>query len=234
MNLALFDLDNTLLSGDTDVEWLSFLVEQGAAPASAAQANAEMDRRYGSGQASPLEYVRFYLQFYPPHDMATLLAWRARFFDARMKPRILPAAQVLIRSRKQDLTAIITATNRFLTEPIAAAFGVEHLIATEPQIVDGRFTGDVVGAPCMREGKIEHLDAWLSARGRSLADFPESWFYSDSINDLPLLERVTHPVAVDADPKLAAVAKRRGWQTLSLRDGQRSQARSVQPSGGKK
>lgn len=130
---------------------------------------------------------------------------------------MLPAAQKLIQQHKAHLTAIITATNRFLAEPIAAAFGIEHLMATEPQIVDGRFTGDVVGAPCMREGKIEHLNQWLAARGQSLGDFAESWFYSDSINDLPLLERVTHPVAVDADPRLAEIARQRGWRSLSLR-----------------
>ena len=130
---------------------------------------------------------------------------------------MLPAAQTLIQQQKAHLTAIITATNRFLTEPIAAAFGIEHLIATEPQIVDGRFTGDIVGAPCMREGKIEHLNKWLAARGQSLRDFPESWFYSDSINDLPLLERVTHPVAVDPDSRLQKAATERGWRSLSLR-----------------
>ncbi len=217
MNLVLFDLDNTLLSGDTDVEWLGFLAGQGLLSASDREANLEMDRRYGSGAASPLEYVRFYLGFYPPHGMATLLAWRARFIEERIRPRMLPAARELIAGHQADLAAIITATNRFLTEPIAAAFGVEHLIATEPQIVNGRFTGDVIGVPCMREGKVERLDAWLAARGKALKDFPESWFYSDSINDLPLLSRVTHPVAVDPDVKLAAEARKRGWRTLTLR-----------------
>ena len=217
MNLVLFDLDNTLLSGDTDVEWLEFLIEQGVVPPSAQQENLEMDRRYRSGQANVLEYVRFYLRFYPPHDMAALLAFRTRFIKERIEPRMLAAARKLVREQKQHLVAIITATNRFLTEPIAAAFGIEHLMATEPQIVDGRFTGDIVGAPCMREGKIEHLNKWLAARGQSLRDFPESWFYSDSINDLPLLERVTHPVAVDPDPRLAEIARQRGWRSLSLR-----------------
>ncbi|MDQ5849638.1 MAG: HAD-IB family hydrolase [Pseudomonadota bacterium] len=234
MNLALFDLDNTLLSGDTDVEWLDFLVEQGVLPRSAQQENAEMDRRYRNGEAGTLEYVRFYLRPYPTHDMPTLLDWREGFIKTRITPRIPAAARALVASHRADLVAIITATNRFLTEPIAAELGVEHLIATEPEIIAGRFTGEVAGTPCMREGKITRLEAWLSARGTALADFPESWFYSDSINDLPLLERVTHPVAVDPDPKLAAVAKRRGWRTQSLRDGQRAQARRVQPSGAKK
>jgi HAD superfamily hydrolase (TIGR01490 family) len=218
MNLVLFDLDNTLLSGDTDVEWLEFLIDQKVLPPSAQQDNLEMDRRYRSGQANALEYVRFYLRFYPPHSMASLLSLREKFIATRIEPRMLPAARALVqKNNQQNLVAIITATNRFLTEPIAAAFGIEHLIATEPQIVDGRFTGDIVGAPCMREGKIEHLQQWLLRQKKKLTDFAETHFYSDSINDLPLLERVTHPVAVDPDPRLAEIARQRGWRSLSLR-----------------
>jgi HAD superfamily hydrolase (TIGR01490 family) len=218
MNLVLFDLDNTLLSGDTDVEWLEFLIDQKVLPPSAQQDNLEMDRRYRSGQANALEYVRFYLRFYPPHSMASLLSLREKFIATRIEPRMLPAARALVqKNNQQNLVAIITATNRFLTEPIAAAFGIEHLIATEPQIVDGRFTGDIVGAPCMREGKIEHLQQWLLGQKKKLTDFAETHFYSDSINDLPLLERVTHPVAVDPDPRLAEIARQRGWRSLSLR-----------------
>ena len=218
MNLVLFDLDNTLLSGDTDVEWLDFLIEQGILPEPERQANLEMDRRYRTGEAHALDYVRFYLRFYPPHRLSTLRTWRTHFLEQRIRPRMLLGARELIQSqRKNNLLAIITATNRFLTEPIAAAFGIEHLIATEPQMRNGRFTGDIVGEPCMREGKISWLDQWLAARRVSLADFPETWFYSDSINDLPLLERVTHPVAVDPDPRLAEIARQRGWRTLSLR-----------------
>jgi HAD superfamily hydrolase (TIGR01490 family) len=217
MNLALFDLDNTLLSGDTDFEWLAFLVEQGVLSRSDEGANARMDRRYRSGEAGTLEYVRFYLRHYPPHDMPTLLAWRERFTKNSILPRIPQAARALVASHRADLVAIITATNRFLTEPIAAEFGVEHLIATEPEIIAGRFTGEVAGTPCMREGKITRLEAWLAAPGAALADYPQSWFYSDSINDLPLLERVTHPVAVDPDINLERIARRRGWRTLTLR-----------------
>ena len=217
MNLVLFDLDNTLLSGDTDVEWVDFLVDQGVLPQPEREANHAMDRRYASGQASALEYVRFYLGYYRHYDQNALRAWRAQFLESTIRPRMLPAAQRLVASHTKDLVAIITATNRFLSEPIAAAFGVEHVIATELEIVDGRFTGDVAGAPCMREGKIQHLEAWLARRGELLRNFPESWFYSDSINDLPLLERVTHPVAVDPDPRLADIARRRGWRTLTLR-----------------
>ena len=217
MNLVLLDLDNTLLSGDTDVEWLDFLVEQGVLPASEREANHEMDRRYGSGDASTLEYVRFYLGYYRAFDMPSLLRLREKFIPQRIAPLMLPAARKLIQDQKRNLVAIITATNRFLVEPIASAFGIEHVMATEPEIVNGRFTGDIVGAPCMRQGKIEHLERWLKARGQAMKDFTQTWFYSDSINDLPLLERVTHPVAVDAAPKLREIARERGWRTLSLR-----------------
>jgi len=217
MNLVLLDLDNTLLSGDTDVEWLDFLVEQGVLPASEHEANHEMDRRYASGEASTLEYVRFYLGYYRAFDIARLLGWRKIFLEQKIRPLMLPAAHELIRSQRGQLVAIITATNRFLVEPIAAGFGIEHVMATEPEIRDGRFTGDIVGPPCMREGKIEHLERWMAQRGQRLDQFGETWFYSDSINDLPLLERVTHPVAVDAGALLAEVASRRGWRQLSLR-----------------
>jgi HAD superfamily hydrolase (TIGR01490 family) len=217
MNLALFDLDNTLLRGDTDFEWLEFLVEEGAVSKEDRAANLAMDERYRTGEADPVEYVRFYLRFYPPHDMATLHAWRARFIRERIEPRILPAARELLRRHRQDLSVMITATNRFLTEPIAALLGIENLIATEPVIVHGRFTGDVDGVPCMRAGKIERLDKWLRARGASLSSYGESWFYSDSVNDVPLLERVTHPVAVDPDERLRTIARERGWPTISLR-----------------
>ena len=217
MNLALFDLDNTLLSGDTDVEWLEFLVGRGLLDAGAHAANVEMDRRYRAGEAPALEYVRFYLRLYPRYEMALLLELRQAFLEERIKPRMLPAARELIDRHREDLAVIITATNRFLTEPIAQAFGIEHLIATEPQIAGERFTGDIVGAPCMREGKLEHLSRWLAARGQAFSDFSCSFFYSDSINDLPLLERVTHPVAVDPDPQLKALANERAWRSISLR-----------------
>jgi HAD superfamily hydrolase (TIGR01490 family) len=218
MKLALFDLDNTLLSSDTDVEWHDFLVGEGALPARALQENAAMDQRYRDGSADVLEYVRFYLRPYAAHDMATLLAWRERFLKEKISRKIVPAAHGLLKSHQQDLRVMITATNRFLTEPIAAMLGLEHLIATEPQIAGNRFTGDVAGTPCMRDGKIERLDDWLNSRGNSLDQY-ESWFYSDSINDLPLLSRVTHPVAVDPDTRLERIARERGWRVISLRHG---------------
>src|SRR5258706_5855534 len=145
--------------------------------------------------------------------------WHTEFMRLRILPMITPAARALVRRHSQadDLCAIITATSSFVTSPIAREFGVPHLIATEPEMRDGRFTGRVAGTPCFREGKVERLEHWLSSLGRRLGDFAESVFYSDSHNDLPLLERVTRPVAVDPDQSLAAEAARRGWATLSLR-----------------
>ena len=228
MNLALFDLDNTLLSCDTDVEWLAFLIDEGAVPAAEQAANLETDERYRQGTIGAAEYARFYLRYYPAHDMATLTAWRERFITSSILPRVLPAARGLLASHREHLRVIITATNRFLTEPIAAALGVEHLIATEPRVAGGRFTGDFDGVPCMREGKIERLELWLKGRRESLPAYT-SWFYSDSINDLPLLERVTHPVAVDADARLRKIAQTRGWKMISLRSVNAGEGEALKP-----
>jgi HAD superfamily hydrolase (TIGR01490 family) len=216
MKLALFDLDNTLLSGDTDVEWHDFLVGEGALPPAALQENEAMDRRYRDGSADVLEYVRFYLRPYADHDMAKLLAWRERFIGERIASKVVTRAHEVLKLHEKDLRVMITATNRFLTEPIARLLGIEHLIATEPQVSGGRFTGDVDGTPCMRDGKITRLEDWLNSRSASLDQY-ESWFYSDSINDLPLLSCVTHPVAVDPDDRLERIARERGWRVLSLR-----------------
>ena len=137
----------------------------------------------------------------------------------RIRPAITARARDLVRNHlvEGDLCAVVTATNSFVTGPIAREFGVPHLVATEPERSGGRFTGRVAGVPCFREGKIVRVEAWLTSQGRRMQDFQQSTFYSDSHNDLPLLERVTHPVAVDPDPKLAAVARARGWPAVSLR-----------------
>ena len=216
--LALFDLDNTLLTGDSDDEWFNFLAAEGALDRRAGEAaKADIVRRYREGSVGALEFCEYFLQFYVPHEMPALLAWRDKYLRDWIIPRIPAAARELLDCHRDGLVVIATATNRFITEPIAQELGVEHLIATEPEMRGGRFTGRVAGTPSFREGKALRTLEWLAARGQTLADFSASWFYSDSINDRPLLERVTHPVAVDPDEPLMQLAAERGWQVMRLR-----------------
>jgi len=218
--LALFDLDNTLLAGDSDYEWGQFLVDRGVLEREAYEAqNRAYYEQYVAGTLDIHEFLGFALRPLAAHQPADLARWHGEFMAARIRPMIGAPARALVRKHQEagDLCAIITATNSFVTGPIAREFGVEHLIATEPESRDGRFTGRVAGVPCFREGKIRRLDDWLAARGRRLAEFAESTLYSDSHNDLPLLERVRRPVAVDPDARLAAAAKQRGWAVISLR-----------------
>jgi HAD superfamily hydrolase (TIGR01490 family) len=215
--LALFDLDNTLLTGDSDDEWFNFLAAEGALDRVAGEAaKQDMVRRYREGSVGTLEFCEYFLQLFVPHDMPALLAWREKYIREWIVPRIPDSARRLLDSHRDGLIVIATATNRFITEPIAQALGVEHLIATEPEMRNGRFTGRVSGTPSFREGKAERTVAWLAARGQALETFEESWFYSDSINDRPLLERVTHPVAVDPDPQLERLARERNWPIMAL------------------
>lgn len=220
MRLALFDLDNTLLTGDSDYEWGQFLVDRGVLEREAYEAqNRAYYDQYVQGTLDIHEYLGFALRPLAAHTPQQLAAWHAEFMRDRILPMITPKARALVRGHLDDgdLCAIITATNSFVTAPIAREFGVAHLIATEPESCNGRFTGRVAGTPCFREGKLRRLDEWLAARGCQLGAFSESFFYSDSHNDLPLLRRVTRPIAVDPDEPLAAEAARRGWAMLSLR-----------------
>lgn len=220
MRLALFDLDNTLLTGDSDYEWGQFLVDRGVLERDAYEAqNRDYYEQYVRGTLDIHEYLGFALRPLAEHSPAQLERWHGEFMRDRIVPMISPAARALVcrHLADGDLCAIVTATNSFVTAPIAREFGVAHLIATEPQSRDGRFTGRVEGIPCFREGKLARLDAWLTGLGRRLEDFTESVFYSDSHNDLPLLRRVTRPVVVDPDEPLAAEAARRGWAMISLR-----------------
>jgi HAD superfamily hydrolase (TIGR01490 family) len=220
MRLALFDLDNTLLAGDSDYEWGQFLVDRGILEREAYEAqNRAYYEQYAAGTLDIHEYLGFALRPLAEHTHADLARWHGEFMTSRILPMVSAAARALVRRHlgRGDLCAIITATNSFVTAPIAREFGVSHLIATEPECRDGRFTGRVAGTPCFRDGKVRRLDEWLAAQGRRLADFGESSFYSDSHNDLPLLERVTRPVAVDPDAELARQAERRGWERISLR-----------------
>jgi HAD superfamily hydrolase (TIGR01490 family) len=220
MRLALFDLDNTLLAGDSDYEWGQFLVDHGVLERGVYEAqNRAYYDQYVAGTLDIHEYLGFALRPLAEHAAPELERWHAEFMRLRIAPMITPAARALVRRHleAEDLCAIVTATNSFVTAPIASEFAVRHLIATEPETREGRFTGRVAGTPCFREGKVRRVDEWLASQGRRLGDFHESVFYSDSHNDLPLLERVTRPVAVDPDAALAAEAGRRGWAVMSLR-----------------
>ena len=219
MRLALFDLDNTLLAGDSDYEWGQFLLDRGVLERESyeAQNRAYFDQ-YAAGTLDIHEYLGFALRPLAQHPPEDLARWHADFMASRIRPMIGEPARSLVRRHlgRGDLCAVITATNSFVTAPIARELGVAHLIATEPETRDGRFTGRVAGTPCFREGKVRRLDEWLAAQGRRLADFEESAFYSDSHNDLPLLERVTRPVAVDPDEELLRKARERRWEVISL------------------
>ena len=220
MRLALFDLDNTLLTGDSDYEWLQFLIERGALEREQTQAaNNDIARRYKAGEISADEFERFYLAVLTVRDKRILDAWHLDFMRERIVPNIPHAALELLAEHRDagDLIVLTTATNRFVAGPIAGYLGFEHLIATEPECIDGRFTGNYVGILNMREGKVKRLDEWLTVRGYGWLDFSETWFYSDSRNDIPLLDRVSRPVAVDPDDTLAAHARVRGWPVLRLR-----------------
>jgi HAD superfamily hydrolase (TIGR01490 family) len=220
VNLTLFDLDNTLLACDSDYEWGQFLVDRGVLQRDAYEAqNAAFYEQYKAGALDIHEFLGFALRPLAENTPEDLERWHADFMAARIRPAITSRARALVRRHLEagDLCAVVTATNSFVTGPIASEFGVPHLLATEPERIGGRFTGRVDGIPCFREGKNVRLDAWLATRGRELRDFSASTFYSDSHNDLPLLERVTRPVVVDPDQKLAAVARARGWPAVSLR-----------------
>ena len=215
--LALFDLDNTLLEGDSDYEWAQFLIEEGVLRADEYHArNDWFYERYKDGTLDIHEFLEFQLAPIARRPRAQLDSWHAQFMERRIRPIILPKAPDLLARHADALTAIVTATNRFITRPIATALGVPHLLATDIEEIDGVFTGKPRGTPTFREGKIQRVNEWLAEKGTRLADY-ESWFYSDSLNDLPLLELVTHPVAVDPDATLRAKAEEQGWPIISLR-----------------
>jgi HAD superfamily hydrolase (TIGR01490 family) len=218
MRLALFDLDNTLLACDSDYEWGQFLVDRGVLDRDSYEAqNAAYYDQYVAGTLDIHEYLGFALRPLAQHTPEDLARWHADFMRSRILPAITPAARAIVRQHSGDLCAIITATNSFVTSPIAREFGIQHLIATEPEQVRGRYTGRVAGIPCFREGKVRRLADWLAGLGHKMPDFSESFCYSDSHNDLPLLEKVARPVAVDPDARLAAEARRRGWPVISLK-----------------
>ncbi len=216
--LALFDLDNTLLESDSDYAWAQFLIEEGVLhPEEYRAKNQWFYERYKDGTLDIHEFLHFQLAPIAGVPREKLDRWHAEFMQRKIRPMIFPRAAELIESHAEALTAIVTATNRFITAPIAAELGVPNLLATEIEEVDGVFTGRARGVPTFREGKLRRVREWLAERGTALEDY-ESWFYSDSLNDLPLLEQVTHPVAVDPDATLRSHAEARGWPVISLRE----------------
>ncbi len=216
MTLAIFDLDNTLLRGDSDHAWGQFLVENRVVDGeSYRRENERYYAQYQAGTLDILEFLAFALRPLAMRDLDTLRAWHRRFLQEKIRPMVTDPARALVESHRArgHTLVIITATNSFVTAPIAAEFGIQHLIATEAEMRDGHYTGNVRGVPCYREGKVTRLKAWMAEHGETLED---SWFYSDSHNDLPLLSIVNHPVAVNPDDLLRAEAQRRGWRILQL------------------
>ena len=219
MQLAIFDLDNTLLGGDSDYLWGRYLISRGAVAHSEYEsANERFMREYEAGQLDIKNFLAFSLRplANTPHEV--LLEWRKAFIEEHIQPAVLPAAKTLVEQHRASGHGlmIITATNRFVTEPIAELFNIPILLATAPEFVDGAFTGKYVGVPTFQQGKVQALQQWLDQEGQMTSALH---FYSDSHNDLPLLEHVDHPVAVDPDSQLSAVARKRGWPILSLRQG---------------
>jgi HAD superfamily hydrolase (TIGR01490 family) len=218
MRLALFDLDNTLLGGDSDHAWGDYLCERGILDAATYKTrNDEFYQDYLAGTLNMTDYLNFTLDILGRTDMAQLEQWHRDFMRDCIEPIMLPKALELIARHREagDKLVVITATNRFVTAPIVARLGIDTLLATECEMADGRYTGRTTDVPCFREGKVTRLDRWLQENDFTLDD---SYFYSDSLNDLPLLEKVAHPVAVDPDAKLRAEAQNRGWPVITLRD----------------
>ncbi|MBZ4201073.1 MAG: HAD-IB family hydrolase [Methylotenera sp.] len=219
-NLALFDLDNTLLAGDSDYNWSLFLIEQGLLDATTHhERNEQFYLDYKNGNLDIYKFLEFQLKPLSEHSMQTLNDLHAKYMDTVIRPMMTKKAQDLVNKHQAqgDLCLVITATNSFVTRPIAQAYGIANLIGTDPEMVNGAYTGGVAGVPSFQEGKVTRLNQWLAERGQALADFDVSYFYSDSHNDLPLMKLVTNPVAVDADATLTAYAEQQGWPHISLR-----------------
>ncbi|HLA32499.1 MAG: HAD family phosphatase [Pseudomonas sp.] len=217
MRLALFDLDNTLLAGDSDHAWGDYLCERGILDGVAYKArNDEFYQDYLAGRLDINDYLNFSLEILGRSEMAQLAQWHREFMRDCIEPIILAKGEALLAEHRAagDQLLIITATNRFVTGPIAARLGVDTLLATECEMHGGRYSGRTTDVPCFKEGKVTRLNRWLAETGMRLDD---SCFYSDSMNDLPLLEQVSRPVAVDPDPRLRAEAELRGWPIISLR-----------------
>ncbi len=220
MELVLFDLDNTLLAGDSDFEWAQFLINKGVLDRELQEAkNVQFYEQYKAGTLDIFEFLDFQLAPLARHPRAQLDAWHREFVDTTIRPMITDKARALVDEHigRGALVAVVTATNSFVTGPIAREFGIANLVATIPAQENGAFTGKPRGMPAFKAGKIERTDAWLESLGLYMGSFERSWFYSDSHNDLPLMKRVTNPIAVDPDETLRAHALAETWPVISLR-----------------
>ena len=218
MALAIFDLDNTLLNGDSDYLWGQFLAQQGHVDAEHYEKeNQRFYDEYMAGTLDIFEFLEFSLAPLSQIDMPELTQLHSHFMDECIRPIITKKSRALIQEHtlKKDTLLIITATNLFITAPIAEELEIQNILATEPEIINNRYSGKVSGTPCFREGKVKRLTDWLKETGGNLAD---SYFYSDSHNDLPLLEMVKKPIAVDPDDTLRSHAEMKGWDIISLID----------------
>ena len=216
MAIALFDLDETLLAGDSDYLWGQHLVEKGAVDGDYYErTNRQFYEQYKQGTLDIFEFSKFAFRPLSEQPLHKLKQWRMEFVEQKIKPIMLPKGVELVERHRQagDQLIIITSTNRFITEPIAELYAVHQLIATEPEIVDGNYTGDIK-VPCFAEHKVDRLKEWIELSGNNLSG---SCAYSDSHNDIPLLEAVTHPTAVDPDETLKAHAENNNWEIISLR-----------------
>ena len=221
MHLALFDLDNTLLAGDSDYEWTQHLLSKGILDRETFEArNQEFYEQYKAGRLNIVEFLDFQLQSLARNSRADLEAWHDEFMDERILPILGQQSRDLVKRHQDagDLCAVVTATNSFVTGPICRELGINHLIATIAAQENGQFTGKPRGTPSFREGKITRVEDWLESIGLWWSSFERSWFYSDSLNDLPLLSMVSDPVAVNPDDTLRAHATNEGWKIMSLRD----------------
>jgi HAD superfamily hydrolase (TIGR01490 family) len=220
LNLALFDLDNTILAGDSDYNWSRFLIQEGYLDGAIhAEKNEKFYADYKAGTLDIYAFVEFQFKPLARNPRAVLNQLLKKYVEEVIKPMITEKARALVKRHQEegDLIIVITATNSFITKPIAELFGIENLIGTDPEEKEGEFTGKVSGLPSFKEGKVTRLEAWLKGKNLSLASFEKSYFYSDSHNDLPLMQKVTHPVAVDSDDVLSEYAKSKGWPQISLR-----------------
>ncbi|QDC46422.1 HAD family hydrolase [Candidatus Methylopumilus universalis] len=220
MNLALFDLDNTILAGDSDYNWSRFLIQEGYLDGAIhAEKNEKFYADYKAGTLDIYAFVEFQFKPLARNPRTVLNQLLKKYVEEVIKPMITEKARALVKRHQDegDLIIVITATNSFITKPIAELFGIKNLIGTDPEEKEGEFTGKVSGLPSFKEGKVTRLEAWLKGKNLSLASFENSYFYSDSHNDLPLMQKVTHPVAVDSDDVLSEYAKSKGWPQISLR-----------------